>query len=224
MNVLIGDSRVLNVKRSRAKSKCKKVEDFWGRAGGGFNTCRSLVEDHIIYHHPPLTNERTHYYIFTGICDITKKLSGRNYQEVIYVNDGSLMDNIKNKITTLEKFIFDQGAVPIFCTIPSMQIQVWNEHRLASNKTSSLVYQESYYQMQIDLELTIDHINDFLTKCNLNNGVATPLTHTALFRQKHGKRFILHKCLHDGCHPDDYTIGKIITSLNRAILQNNHLH
>ena len=225
MNVIIGDSRVSGLHKARHQIKLKEVEDIWGRPGGGYNHCTDLVHDNIIYHHPPLTNEKCHYYILAGICDLTLKLNGNKYQEVIFRdNEGALCQLIKDRITQLEQYVLREGGIPVFCTILSMNLKTWNHHRLTQNKTKWLKYSSNYEEMQIKLEETISSLNRFIVETNNNNGMATPSIHTAITRRRHGKTFTLFKNLPDGCHPDLPTMQKIALSINKAIALNSERH
>jgi DNA-binding phage protein len=100
----------------------------------------------------------------------------------------------------------------------------WNLTRLGQGKTSRLDYRDNYESMQLDLESAVEEVNNFIVEINKTNQMATPLTHTVLFKQKHGKRFTLYGNLSDGCHPNESTILKIIKSFNRAITLNQDKH
>ena len=224
MNVILGDSRVLNVKRSQHSWGLKEVEDIWGRPGAKFSNCIDLVDDHIIYHHPPIANGTSHYYIAAGICDTTTKLSGPGYQEVIFNDSDELLTRIKDSIRNLDMHVLKQKAIPVFCTIYTMNIKAWNLHRLKQRKTKFLMHKDEYELMQENLNKAIDIINDLLVKTNIKNQVATPLTHMAITKNRRGKRYTLYNELVDGCHPGDEAISKIVGSINTAVAQNKSLH
>lgn len=78
--------------------------------------------------------------------------------------------------------------------------------------------------MQTELEEILKAINDHIIKLNSNSNFSTPLIHSTMFRQKHGKRYTLYKLMPDGCHPGEDLSIKIINSLNWAISLNSHLH
>ena len=225
MNVILGDSRASSLNRARLCIKLNEVEDIWGRPGGGYSTCLTLVDDNIIYHHPPLTNEKCHFYILAGICDLTHKATGKNYQEIIFGDDDStLVQTLMSKISHLEQYVLRQGAIPVFCTILPMNLKAWNNHRLSRKKTKYLKHQENYETMQLRLEECIGVVNRFIVQTNDSNGMATPLAHTAITRRRHGKTFTLYKNLPDGCHPDISTSQKIALSIKKAISLNQSHH
>ena len=224
MNVILGDSRVLTMKRSNLSWNLREVEDIWGSPGGNFRTCLDLVDDNIIYHHPPITYGTTHYYIATGICDITTKLTKPGYQEIVFRSDEGLADKIKTDISKVENHILKQAALPIFCTIYPMSLKVWNCQRLKQNKTKYLKHENEYSNMQEDLNKTVEMINDYLIKTNIRNCVATPLTHLAINKSRRGKQYIYFNDLIDGCHPDSPAISKMVVSINKALARNKHLH
>ena len=212
MNVLIGDSRALGIKRSQFSGRLREVEDIWGRGGGKYNTCTKMVERNLIYHHPPLTNEKTHFYILAGICNLTTLLREGNYEEVIFESEN--VEKTKNEILALNSSILNQGALPVFCTIVTMNLKAWNELRLRQRKTNTLQFTDNYENMQKELESAIMVLNEFIVEINLRNRVATPLIHTSVYRRKHGKTYALYKNLSDGCHPNNETYGKMVLSLN----------
>lgn len=227
MNAIIGDSRVLGLKRHRNVYKLHAVEGIWGQPGAGYNVCETLVNNHTIYNHPPIFQGRTHFYIFAGICSLTTRLqeAGRRYQEVIFHDPSNTISRVKSEILELNSTIKREGGLPIFCTLISMHLSTWNELRLAKRKTRELRHRDNYENMQSELEMAVAELNEFIVQTNMDNGVATPLIHTAISSRKHGKTFILYKKhLADGCHPKDNTYLKIINSINRAISQNEHLH
>ena len=225
MNVILGDSRASSLNKARLKIKLKEVEDIWGKPGGGYSCCTQLVLDNIIYHHPPLNNDKCHFYILAGICDLTHKISGKGYQEVIF-NDanGSLGQTIKSKINHLEQCVLREGAIPVFCTIIPMHLATWNHHRLSHSKTKMLNHLDKYEAMQANMEEVLHDLNRFIVETNNSNGMATPTIHTAITRRRHGKTYTLYKNLPDGCHPDVATLQKIATSINKAIVLNQKRH
>jgi hypothetical protein len=152
MNVLIGDSRVLSIKKSPVAHKLSEVEDIWGKPGCTIRQCASLVEDNIIFHHPPIVQGYNHYYINVGICDITNRLRSKGYEEVIFNNDTTQAQMVMNDLDKLSQNVWDMGAMSVFCTIPTMHLQTWNEVRLKQKKTTTLNYQDQYSRMQTELD------------------------------------------------------------------------
>ena len=202
----------------------REVEDVWGLPGGNYNRCAELIEDNILYHHPPIHMGKPHFYIMAGICSITSKLSSPGYQEVIFNDTGDLLERVGKEIDYVEGHTFNQGGVPIFCTIMPMSIKTWNMNRLTCRKTKYLLHENEYDIMQTNLENFIQIVNDRIIKKNISNGVSTPLVHRTLTRNRKGRQYTLYKNLTDGCHPNETVILGIIQSLNRAIAQNKNLH
>ena len=200
MNVLVGDSRVASLKHLHLR---QAFEDIWSRPGSSYIKCTKLVEKNLILHHPPLTSEIPHYYILAGICEVTTMLKEGRYNEVIFESTPDVIDRIKELLKSNLESINKLGAVAIFCTIPVMHLEKWNNIRLKQNKTSHLKYTTQYDTMQKSLEITLNSINEFIVELNTNRNLATPLLHTVLQRQKRHKTYNLYKMLVDGCHPGE---------------------
>jgi len=212
------------MKSSVHSGKLSSVEDLWGKPGGCVKNCMELVDDNIILHHPPLTNLKSHYYIMAGICDITTKISSHKYQEVIFDNPEMKTQLLLQDLGMLSQHILKAGATPILCTIPTMHLATWNQTRIREEKTSHLNYVTEYDSMQKELDSALAHINSHIIQMNLSLGLATPLLHTSLLRNKHGKQYTLYKLLSDGCHPSEPMTLNIVKSLIKAFELNKHLH
>ena len=223
MNCLIGDSRVLSIKNSHHARLLIEVEDIWGRPGLKLNKCNSLVENNIILHHPPIINGQTHYYIMAGICDVTCRLKHGSYEEVIFQNKETTINNTTSQLDRLSEVICRMGAKPIFCTIPPMSLQNWNNNRLKQRKTISLNFQDQYARMQKEMEEALEVINSHIININKSHNMHTPLLHTALHRRRRGKAYTMYELLKDGCHPGNAMAKNCVDSIKRAIAINNQL-
>ena len=95
-------------------------------SGGKINQLRKLAEDSI----PPsqgLSGRRLHCYFLCGILDITsiQKNSREHYRECIYTeNPDTTIDKIQNDLLECQKSLLERGALPIFCTIPNVNIEI----------------------------------------------------------------------------------------------------
>lgn len=226
MNVLLGDSRVSYIKNSGQRFIKVEVEDLWSRAGGRLENCIDMVNDNIIYHHPPINPGKSHYYIMAGICDITTRITSKaqNYQEVIFNYNEDAISDVKKKINIVETKIMELGVLPIFCTVVPMHLETWNQTRFQQGKTSTLNYAQQYATMQSNLENALDEINHHIIKVNSKKNLATPLTHTSLLKRHKNGYYHLYGLLTDGCHPSEKAIEKLITSLSKAMSLNNDKH
>ena len=114
-----------------------------------------------------------HVYFLIGIPDITTMVRGDDYEEVIF--------DLPNTIPITEKFkelinlTKSLGGIPCLCTVASMDLKVWNNHRLAENKTTHLRFKEQYQEMQKKLENSIIQINKIIIETNITNEMHTPL-------------------------------------------------
>ena len=221
MNSIIGDSRVSYIKTHRSLFKKVEVEDVWSRPGGRLEHCVDMIEENLQYHHPPLTPGMNHYYILSGICDVTTKLAS---QEVIFNYDDLLINELKAKLDNVNIRIVKQGVLPVFCTIIPMHLETWNKTRLAQGKTMKLIHMEKYPQMQKDLETALDELNHHIIKINSLKSLATPLTHTSLLKRQNKVYYHLYGLLPDGCHPSEKATERIIKTINNAVVLNKDKH
>ena len=222
MNVIIGDSRVAGLKYLHPLKLI--FEDIWSKPGCSITQCTSLVEDNLIFHHPPLTNLKTHFYIFAGICDLTTMLRAKNYQEVVFYGHPTTVEDCMSVIDATSDEIVKLGAVPIFCTIPPLHLLTWNTLRLEQGKTSVLKHKEKYPEMQSSLESAVQVVNSLIVQKNAERHLATPTLHTCMARSKNKKIYHLYKMLPDGCHPGEEMTHKMVSSFQRAVSLNSDQH
>lgn len=223
MNVIVGDSRALSLKAKKDQF-VNEVEDIWGKSGGHISSIMDLINQNIIYHHPPLTNDKTHYYIISGICDITTRMASHKYQEIIFTNKPNLVNSIVHQYNDLIDNIRRTNSVPILCTVYPMELATWNATRLNQGKTSHLNFQDQYQRMQSELDDTIVQINEHICQINSKHNFATPKIHSCMSRNRRGKKYNLYQLLRDGCHPGPIMTAKIIESIDRAMTLNTKLH
>ena len=118
---------------------------------------------------------------------------------------------VTNIINDGAKKILDKGAVPIFCTITSCDLEKYNNFLLSDGQTSYLKYQHKYAEMQTNLESAIKEINAYIVKLNQSNSCSTPYCHSQIHKRRGGKKNYfkwLYDRLWDGVHgTEDTKIG-----------------
>jgi lysophospholipase L1-like esterase len=218
---LIGDSRVKGFKEH---ALTYKLSDNWSKPGARINQMEDLIRDCIIMHHGEDSYKNSlHIYISAGICDITKRLKGKGYEEVIVnLNEiESTKCKIIRSLNDIQKFTLNEGATPIFTTIYPMSLHDWNNNRLCQRKTTNLQHVELYPKMQTKMEEMIREVNTHIININVNIGVATPLIHKHLVHNRgKGNSSYKFNMLNDGCHPNQTLKIKIANSIAVAIKKN----
>jgi len=211
---MIGDSRVRGLKELISSSD---VSDIWLRPGGRVEDMSKFVDDLTILHQGE-DNSRAHFYVWVGICNLTKRLRHSRYEEVIFSKEDAdkNREHLRAKIELLAKHIVEQYAAPIFCPIFPMNLKNWNEHRLAQKKTSELRFKEKYNQMQIQLENEVVLFNKFLIHLNVENNLLTPMfNNDFLHNRGKGRVTARYNDLVDGCHPG----GKLVLKFKKSFLK-----
>ena len=153
-------------------------------------------------------------YVVGGIPDLSTRLQGNGwgsrYEEVVMDYDiNTALDYINAELRASEKRIKRKGALPVFATVATMDLKTWNESRLAKSKTSCLLYQESYADMQVKLNEAVFGTNDIIRQINAENGMRTPDLARYIMTPREGcsglpKKFKIRtgpKKFTDGCHP-----------------------
>jgi hypothetical protein len=225
MNHVIGDSRVRGLKGLLSNIV---VSEVWSRPGGKVEDMAGMVDDLTILHQGEEAS-RSHFYIWVGICNLTKRVKhkAKKYEEVIFSKEdaGKNRQKIFDEIHKLSKHTFMQYAAPVFCPIISMNLKVWNEFRLATSKTCELRYKDQYQKMQEDLENEVVLFNKFIIHLNVDNGVVSPMFNND-FLHCRGKGRVTPKYgeLVDGCHPSGKLLLKFKKSLIKAIESNKTNH
>ena len=156
--------------------------------------------------------EKTHIYIMAGLPDITVKThkGHGHYTECIYMEDTRHTINRVTKIIREgAEAITKAGAMPIFCTINSCDIEKYNKHLLTSHETSYLKHQDKYKEMQERLEIAIIEINAYIVKLNSSISMSTPYCHAQIHKRRGGSKKGYYKWLYDrlwdGVHGTDKT-------------------
>ena len=163
-------------------------------------------------------------YFIGGLCDLTEKLRGERYEEVVFrgTPEGAV-DRISNTLQACSWRMATCLAVPVFCTIPPMHIARWNNTRGAQRKTSYLAQSHLYGQMQRDLLQAARRANVGIIETNDAVGVMTPKLATQILQKKGAGR--PHRFRHtrlgkDGVHPDDEVVRHWILDLETATSEN----
>lgn len=222
MNVIVGDSRA----KGLGNSNLKGIVEVWCRPGTGLRVAQNNIQEHYIMHHggQPIYSNETHYYVMSGICDITKRLSNKKlkYQEIVYLeNPTDTTNRIIPLLEDIHKDTINIDCKPILCPIYPIDLESWNLNRLSQHKTSTLNHKDDYPQMQLALDAAIAEINKFILHLNKSVMVSTPMIHhSMLHNHRKGKKNWQYFRLIDGCHPGEQMKQDIITSLHQAIKKN----
>lgn len=222
MNYLIGDSRVRGVKQFLSTVH---VNEVCTRPGGKIEQMYQLV-DELTYLHHGINNERAHFYIWVGICNLTKREKGMGYEEVIFSSEAAVISRVRwvEELSKLAKYIRNQYGSPIFVPIYPMELSKWNYHRLNSNKTKFLLHTEKYTEMQKDLEIEVNFFNKQIVALKNENGVRTPMVNKDFFHSRgKGRTTPRYGELPDGCHASSSLNGKFKKSIMNAINKNSNL-
>ena len=153
-------------------------------------------------------------YVIGGIPDLSTRLQGNGwgsrYEEVIMDSEiGIALDFINAELRASEKQLKKKGALPVYATIATMDLEIWNTTRLSKGKTSCLLYQDRYPTMQMDLNEVVHGANTIIRQINFENGVKDPDLARYIMTPREGCAGSVMKYkvrtgptkFHDGCHP-----------------------
>ena len=90
-------------------------------------------------------------YFLCGIPDITFKYQEkgeRNYEEVVFLINNTAF-NFKTLLYGIRSRFNSINSIPIFCTLPTINIKTWNNIRLTQHTTYILHYTHKYYHITI---------------------------------------------------------------------------
>ena len=157
-----------------------------------------------------------HAYFLVGIPDITHRVKENDYEEVTMVEDiEKLAKDIKKKFLDLAQETKEIGSQVCICTVPPMDLEKWNQHRLDKKKTKKLVHKQNYPKMQNTLEDVIIEINKLIVEININNNMITPfICDTIMFKTGSSLKRKYQK-FPDGLHPGTQAYqewGKILAN------------
>ena len=220
MNVIVASSRGYGLKQHLPKGTHVDVNP-----GAKLKYLTERVA--CIIAHPQKLRKNPCAYIVAGIPDLTEKLKSQNpsyrYTETIFVEEPeAAASRIKIEITNCQKIISNQGIKPIFCTIPKMKIETYNNSLLKKRKTSILLHSEYYSDMQLRLNQTIDLLNSFIIDCNCSSRVATPCLNTTIKKRRGSGYYVyLWHLYTDGLHAGEPLKEKWAACLQQAFEKND---
>ena len=116
-----------------------------------------------------------------GIPDVTNKLEEENaankiiYQEVVFNYEPNMLFHFKQLMDGTKQLLsnIDYLCIPIFATIPTMNLPNWNTIRYAQGKTNYLKYENDYGLMQDYLNYLLLDVNKSIITFNNLNGKKT---------------------------------------------------
>ena len=196
MNILVGNSRGAGLRELIPKSTLQISSYIPGAKVSNLGNLALKL------HSNSNSPDNTHVYFIAGITDLTKKLKGQNYEEVIFTEDINLaVARVSNTLSLTKSRLSKLKVKAIFCTINTMHIEKWNLARKQQSKTTYLQYTNQYDQMQINLNKAIDMLNSKIIELNKQDSHHTPLLHQTIKHPKgHGKYFYKYNLLVDGVH------------------------
>ena len=156
----------------------------------------------------------------------------RKHEEIVFREDvDTAISRMCNIISQVSETITTFGAKPIFSTIPPASLRVWNNLRLAQNKTKSLLFSDKYDEMNNNMIQALQKINKFILNKNIQNFVSTPFTASCVIVNRPGfdKNGLRHPPsvhydrLKDGVHPTDKLANAWSKAIIKAMKQNRGL-
>ena len=202
MNVVFASSRGLSLEHVAPKNILVSATP-----GGKLKQLKEAAEQII----PPpcgLVKRRKHIYFLCGITDLThlEKSYSHRYKECVFTGDPhKAADDYCQNLTKCQNDILNRGALPIFCTVPNMNIAIYNNFMLSQGKTSHLKHQNQYSKMQEDLETAINSINSQIHQINKKIHVSTPFLHETIRKRmgRKNRRYNVYMWdkFYDGLHP-----------------------
>jgi len=165
-------------------------------------------------------------YLMAGIPDVTHKFEDKNaanqiiYQEVVFNYQPNMLFNFKQLMDGTKQLLSDIHCIPIFATIPTMNLLNWNTIRYAQGKTRYLKYENDYGLMQDNLNYLLLDINKSIITFNNLNGKKNPHLHQLSELCRHGRRIYYYNRYVDGVHPDGNLLAKWGNCLNKTIIEN----
>ena len=156
---------------------------------------------------PNSQKERPHVYFLCGVCDITEKIGKKRdqYAECLFTKDSAhVIENIKNEIALCRSSVIRRGGLPIFATIPRLNLCIYNNSLLSKKYTKHLLHSDKYPEMQTQINEIIDKINIYICETNRNLEVSIPFLHTTIMKRS-GKKGRTHyrylwNLFEDGLH------------------------
>ena len=181
---------------------------------------------------PYRQRSRSHVYFVCGICDITEMFRSptQNYKETVMVlSPEAVFEKVAAEINDCRQAILKAGALPIFATIPRINLAIYNNyvlnHPKPEKRTSLLLHSKFYPDMQTRTNKAVDKINKFICETNRQLGNSIPFLHTDIMKRcGSNKTRVYYKYLwglyYDGLHADEDLKKKWAGTLSIAIGHN----
>ena len=118
-------------------------------------------------------------YLMAGIPDVTNKLEEKNaankiiYQEVVFNYEPNMLFHFKQLMDGTQQLLSNIDCIPIFATIPTMNLLNWNTIRYAQGKICFLKYENDHGMMQDNLSYLLLDVNKSIITFNNLNGKKT---------------------------------------------------
>ena len=166
-----------------------------------------MATEHLLRRNTPTD---CHIYFLAGLCDLTYKdydprySKNAKYHEVFFIDSSqSAVLRMTDKIQIISDSILSFGAKPCFSTIVACSLRMWNDTILEQHKTSFLLHQTQYEDVQTNLTTAICNINKYIISLNAQNKMYTPyIGDTLIFHCGPKKAHRVHyNRLQDGIHP-----------------------
>lgn len=159
-------------------------------------------------------------YICGGINNMTKKLKGPHYEELVY-NDNFHLQSVVDDIISFSKFMAVHGIKIVFATIAPMNLLTWNTCRKQQHKTTILKCLDNYQSMQRQLQQSVIELNNKIVEINRENRVVTPFLEKPIVQcVSRGRRRYYYHRLVDGLHATAETKHKWKNIISKTIEKN----
>ena len=160
-----------------------------------------------------------------GIPDICNRSKNVNipYEE-------SWFDMEENKVSIMKKLshkVFNElqgiGCKVVFVPMTTMNIRIWNTHRIKVRKTKILKNASKYEKMQVALNKTIHEMNNYIIEVNTKNHMVPPFIESFVHTSSASKVKYSYSQLIDGVHPSDELLLQWLRKLNKTMLENHSI-
>jgi hypothetical protein len=98
--------------------------------------------------------------------------------EVVFNYELNMLFHFKQLMDGTKQLLSNIDCIPIFATIPTMNLLYWNTIRYAQGKTGYLKYENDYGLMQDNLNYLLLYVNKSIITYNNLNGKKTLSTST----------------------------------------------
>lgn len=226
MNIVVATSRGKVVKSHLNRLKNNTTCELHSFPGAKLHTLS--MEAHKLADKYKTTDNNLTIYFMGGLPNLTKRLKGKNYEEVIMETENSeLVSIIMTEIRTIHSQFSKSNIKTVFCPVIPSNLEKWNQTRLRQHKTNRLPHSHKYPEMQKLLQYTVIELNREITTFNKQNKLATPFitTKTIVSLKPNCKipspRYKFQYInLPDGVHLNEHLGGVVAKQLMKAIITN----